>query len=415
DPSQSRLMNAIYRHGELAEPTEHLEGIYAKYAGRKPIMIAETGVSGAIVRTGENCASWAAEKLRRLYAYLPILYPRVKAVFYFDVDRNLVQAGQRMWANYGLTQDEEILRAYREAIKHPAYLEAPGKEADFEYRRLGSLKDVEFRTGVVLAAYAKLPEVAVKRVEYRLNGRPVARGTSPPFEVEVRIPEGSHVLEVSAYGEKFGARKSYSIEVRDGRITVEAGEYVAVPKRVRLRDTDTHWASALIRRLAEAGAVSGYPDATFRPEGRVTRAEFLKMLAKALGYGAGSAGNRFPDVPAGHWAKRLIEGAVESGIVPTSEYPGGFGADRPITRGEMAAWLVRALRFLGEGNAPRETGFSDDALTPKWQREYIAKAREWELVSGYPDGTFGPGKTATRAEAVAMLSRAILLRERNGW
>lgn len=49
-------------------------------------------------------------------------------------------------------------------------------------------------------------------------------------------------------------------------------------KTTVLWDTRGHWAEANIRAAAAAGWVTGYPDRSFRPEGEVTRAEFIKML-----------------------------------------------------------------------------------------------------------------------------------------
>ncbi|MGO4275484.1 S-layer homology domain-containing protein, partial [Paenibacillus sp. TAF58] len=45
----------------------------------------------------------------------------------------------------------------------------------------------------------------------------------------------------------------------------------------------SHWASQVIKRMAAQGIVSGVSDAEFAPQNKVTRAEFVTMLARALG------------------------------------------------------------------------------------------------------------------------------------
>lgn len=50
-----------------------------------------------------------------------------------------------------------------------------------------------------------------------------------------------------------------------------------------LSDIEKSYARAEIQALVEAGIISGYPDGTFKPTAKITRAEFAKVLAKALG------------------------------------------------------------------------------------------------------------------------------------
>ncbi|MBQ1211095.1 MAG: S-layer homology domain-containing protein, partial [Clostridia bacterium] len=41
---------------------------------------------------------------------------------------------------------------------------------------------------------------------------------------------------------------------------------------------ESHWAYANVQTLVNDGTVKGYEDGSFKPEGTVTRAEFVKML-----------------------------------------------------------------------------------------------------------------------------------------
>ncbi|WP_054672587.1 S-layer homology domain-containing protein [Calditerricola satsumensis] len=47
-----------------------------------------------------------------------------------------------------------------------------------------------------------------------------------------------------------------------------------------LSDIEKSYARAEIQALVEAGIISGYPDGTFKPTAKITRAEFAKVLAK---------------------------------------------------------------------------------------------------------------------------------------
>jgi len=83
-----------------------------------------------------------------------------------------------------------------------------------------------------------------------------------------------------------------------------------------------------------------------------------------------------------------------------------FGPDRPISRAETAVVLKKALQ-LEEGAGGKEVaaGFSD--IKNHWAQKEIFLITGSHIMSGYPDGTFKPDGNLTRAEAAAVLSRAV--------
>lgn len=92
-----------------------------------------------------------------------------------------------------------------------------------------------------------------------------------------------------------------------------AGEHQAA----RLADAEGHWAADAIGKAVRAGLLEGYPDGTFRPDNKLTRAEAVRVLNRLLERPvAGVPVSIWPDVPASHWAIREIESA--SGAVTVS-------------------------------------------------------------------------------------------------
>ncbi|MGE5561048.1 MAG: S-layer homology domain-containing protein [Chloroflexota bacterium] len=174
----------------------------------------------------------------------------------------------------------------------------------------------------------------------------------------------------------------------------------AVPA-VRLSDIAGHWAEANITRLVSLGAVDGYPDRTFRPENRITRAEFVTILVKALKLEP-RTGTVFADT-GNHWAKDAISTAAGWGIVD-GYGANRFGPDDPVTREQLVAMVVRALK-LPSGGA--QTAFGDQSAISDWASDAVAAAVAADIIGGYPDGTFRPAATATRAEAATVLAKAI--------
>lgn len=187
-------------------------------------------------------------------------------------------------------------------------------------------------------------------------------------------------------------------------------------------DISDHWARSEIEALWSRGAVGsdgagragpdgGLVSGPFRPDDPVTRGEFVIILALALGYGdeaASLAGVQpvFSDIkPGAGDLTGSVNVAAEYGLV--RGYPdGAFGPERPITRAEISALLVRLLGL--EPSAPDAAGlpFDDRADVPAWAAGYVGVAFERNLVRGYPDRTFRPLGGATRAEAACLVERA---------
>ncbi|MHB8157534.1 MAG: S-layer homology domain-containing protein [Desulfocucumaceae bacterium] len=167
----------------------------------------------------------------------------------------------------------------------------------------------------------------------------------------------------------------------------------------------SHWAAEIIGELCTKGIVRGYPDGLFRPEGKITRAEFTCIISHVMKiYGNYTGAPAFKDVLEGQWHYSCVQPAADDGLVK------GYGnslflPDNNISRQEMAAVLVQAMGMSGRamsGSGGR-TNFGDDGEIAPWARGAVAVAVQEGLVAGYPDNTIRPDDFATRAEACAMI------------
>jgi hypothetical protein len=150
--------------------------------------------------------------------------------------------------------------------------------------------------------------------------------------------------------------------------------------------------------------VNGYPDGTFRPDADITRAEVASILFRlATDGGAGGElpqASPFADVAVGAWHAQAV--AYMAGAGAVNGYPDGtFRPDAPITRAEFAAILSR---FGGEARS-EETGVFSDVADGHWASAPIRSAAETGWITGYPDGTFKPESSLSRAEMVAAVNR----------
>lgn len=169
-------------------------------------------------------------------------------------------------------------------------------------------------------------------------------------------------------------------------------------------DARGHWAEGVIMSVSQnrPDVIGGYPDGTVKPNGTVTRAEFMKMIIAGLRADIKNTSNaKFTDIT-NHWAAGNIHTAVQLGILVPSEEGTKFNPSTGITREDMAKYTVRALGYA----TPTSTvNFKDASQVSSGHRKYVATAAETGLIGGYPDGTFGPKKTLTRAEAFAIIDR----------
>ena len=161
----------------------------------------------------------------------------------------------------------------------------------------------------------------------------------------------------------------------------------------------TTWAKPSVDTLLAAGILSGFPDGTFRPEAPLTRAEFVKMLALAEGLLPGDGQTPFADVPGNAWFAPYVSAAVGAqlvkGLTPTT-----FGPDQPVTREEAAVLLTRALHLTASVNLHAPDLGDIDA----WALPAVEAAVAAGYLHGFPDGTFRPVATTTRAEAAVVLA-----------
>ncbi|MCL1872809.1 MAG: S-layer homology domain-containing protein [Clostridiales bacterium] len=149
--------------------------------------------------------------------------------------------------------------------------------------------------------------------------------------------------------------------------------------------------------------INGYPDGTFKADHSISRAEMATILYNLLARGQLSSLDglaEFSDINSTYWAATALAWAVGEG-----HFKGyGDGTLRPnasTTRAELAAVLHRVdiLSPVTTTNA----SFND--VLGHWANNEIMQLAFRGIIQGYNDGSFGPQKQITRAEAVAMVSR----------
>ena len=176
--------------------------------------------------------------------------------------------------------------------------------------------------------------------------------------------------------------------------------------RTDLTDIAGHWAEEYIASLYEKSIVSGSGDGKFNPDSNITRAEFVQILYNMSNM-TSDGSQSFKDVKAGDWFSQAVAWAVNFGITSgTSEDT--FSPYEKITREQMAAMIYRYATLMGADWQTSETGeFADETEIAEYAKYQVRWAKGAGIISGRPDGSFGPKDNATRAESAAMLSRLV--------
>ena len=168
-------------------------------------------------------------------------------------------------------------------------------------------------------------------------------------------------------------------------------------------DIQGHWAQNTINKWVDKGDISGYPDGTFRPNNMITRAEFVVLVNNAMGY-TKSGYAYFSDVPNHYWGKNAIQTGVAAGYI-SGDGNGIFRPNDPVTRQEAAAMISRILDL--KQNESRAYRYTDSYAISNWAKGVVGAVSDAGIMAGYPDGSFGPNRVLTRAEAVLALDKTV--------
>jgi hypothetical protein len=174
-------------------------------------------------------------------------------------------------------------------------------------------------------------------------------------------------------------------------------------------DDDSSPFEADIEWLANAGITRGCnpPSNTrFCPDDFVTRGQMAAFLVRALGYGGTGGGNPFSDDD-GHVFESDIARLAAAGVTRGCNPPRNdrFCPDQPVTRGQMAAFLVRALGY-GDGTR-RDLFRDDDGHVFEADIDALAAAGVTRGCNPPANDRYCPDDYVTRGQMAAFLHRAL--------
>jgi hypothetical protein len=289
------------------------------------------------------------------------------------------------------------------------------------YFRLVPIKDATQRAEVEeRARVERVVREAVYGEDVQVVARPMTIETNLTSRaVEITLPlKGVLLPEDEKERTAFLAKLAVFIEHSDGDRELIRPEFVQYKQGLSgLSFGINKFSTFTILKLEGSGAVTrhdayilGYPDGTFRPDRGITRGELAAILyrLKAEGTAPGSATPAaLTDITGKRWSDPAVQYTVSTGLM--NGYPDAtFRSEAFVSRAELAAIVSRWLGLpAGAGST-----FADTAK--HWAHAEIGALLQEKLIAGYPDGTFRPAQSLTRAEAVTIIN-TILQRNSESW
>lgn len=199
-----------------------------------------------------------------------------------------------------------------------------------------------------------------------------------------------------------GAKQPSDSENKD-----DTPQNTAKPSDAYTKELTNHWAQKEISELVDMNIVQGYGDGTLGLDQKITKAEFIAMLIRALDVQLADYTGVFSDVNTTDWYADYIQTAYQNGWISGD----GFGSMNPqknATREEMTKIVVGAFeQSLGKIDPDQDINFSDNENISDWAKEYIKKAVSAGIINGYETGEFKPGDNAMREHAMVIIYRIL--------
>lgn len=184
---------------------------------------------------------------------------------------------------------------------------------------------------------------------------------------------------------------------------------------VELADISNHWAKSSIESLVTKGVLSGYSDHTFKPDGPISRAEFVVLLIRSLCVPGLSADVVFTDVLEGAWYYGPVNAAYKLELVG-GVGDGKFEPGTHISRQEVAVILSRLLEKIAliepidEHTQATVLGrHADGREVAGWARTGVATMLHYSFMQGTSAVAISPKLSSTRAQAAALVDRIVTL------
>ena len=254
--------------------------------------------------------------------------------------------------------------------------------------------------------YAKLNDIDKGEVMKAIMGKDTLSEVEEAFSQRVRQLMNEIGDDNDDSGSTGGKGKSSTITASPIIPTIiPTVTPMPTPVKKEFSDIGTvEWAKESIKTLADAEIIKGFQDGTFRPDDKLTREQFVKMIILALNIPVDTGESSYSDINKDEWYSNYIVAAEKNGII--NGLPDGtFGVGKEISRQEMAVIAYRAAKAanvkLDEANP--EVDFTDTLDIDDYAVDNIKTMQKAGIFSGNDKKEFQPKELSTRAQAAKVI------------
>ncbi len=188
----------VFKTGPNCDPIISLRDMIETYGDRKPFIISESGQSRYVYSGhNEDWSDWAVKRMNEYYGYLPMVYPQIKAIAYFDY----YPEGETN--DYTLTPDKEMRDNYVDKTKGARFIQnSVNSSTSYCYREI--LDSTLFNDTAMFASYVHIYNTEIAGVSYFIDGEQVGWSNELPYKAYVDLTgyePGVYTLKSVATGE----------------------------------------------------------------------------------------------------------------------------------------------------------------------------------------------------------------------
>jgi|GEM_PF-2442629 len=411
NPHTSDADAAIWRTGQFANPVQIMRELVDMFGDRHPIYISEGGVSLFNVANNEDLTHWALPRMRQMYTYIPMLFPEVKAMFWFNVH---VPGGNQRY-DFAVSPAARVLYGQLTSLGH--FLGRGMTQSPITYRPLGTATMPA--NAVTLLTYAPFFTLDGVVVQYWLNGRWVAQSADIPYRAVLNLSneaDGIHALEVRVlHGGNVLQSRDFTLSKQGNLVTISAAANLPqpsptpaptptpsptpTPPPTTIAEQPSIWAADLVNAAIAEGLVPLNLQALYTRA--TTRAEFAS-LAVALYENIGgeiTGRSTFADTSDVDVQKAAYIGVV-LGVGNNM-----FDPHAPLTREQAAIMLSRLVTAAGRSLPQHTATFADNAQISSWAFNYVGPIQAAGIMTGVGDNMFAPRDPYTREQSIVTIMR----------
>ena len=346
----------------------------------KPVIVTEGGSCN--MYKGTDNSAWAADRMQRAYAFLPMVYPEVKCIISSDYGES--------WSgiDYSFYTNPTVTAAYRQGVaSNAAYVRSYQDKGSY-YTKLSAYTG-KWEGVMELAAYSWSSDK--QTATWTVDGQVMATAADYPYSFRLdtaALATGSHTVAVTFSD---GATKSYTFQTTAPAILASNNAQV------------DGWAKDQVNEAIASGLVAGGLGEDYRV--KITRAQFAATTVKLYEAMSGEKAAPAAENPFTDTSDPVILQAAELGFV-YGITDDTFAPGSLVTREQAAAMLSRVYTKLG-GEIPQvtATSFTDDGGISSYAKSSVAFMAEKGIVSGKGENRFDPGGSASVQEALSIALR----------